>query len=118
MLADINPVRKYAMQGSDPKSRTTLGPFTGGVESFDDFFGSKWSRLAIPTVVEPEYQPDELCFNRVDIELFLDFRAASFCFNGSVTKGYRRAVVKALSRILIHGTANVLCIFFRLVFIK
>jgi hypothetical protein len=57
------------------------------IEPFGGFLDAKGPGLSVALSIEPEDEADELCLNGVDIESFLDLRAASFGFDDPVAEG-------------------------------
>ena len=61
--------------------------------------------------IEFKNQARGLDFDRIDVELFLNFRAALLRFDQPVAKGYFRPVPNSLARIFLHRPDDVLGVF-------
>ena len=88
------------------------------VEPACDGFDAHRAGRAVALAEQPEYQPDDFGFDRVDGEALLGFRAALFRGHDSVAIRGFRAVPEALPGVFLHGAQRVLGVFFRLVFVE
>ena len=82
----VAAIAQDLMDGTDPECRSPARAVAALIEPLGGLFDAEWPRLAVTFAVETEDKMNEFGFDRIDIELFLDFRAALLRFHQPVAK--------------------------------
>ncbi|MDA9432130.1 hypothetical protein XH88_10140 [Bradyrhizobium sp. CCBAU 51627] len=117
-LADIDWIGQDLVHRPHAKARAEPRSHAARVQGFGNLLDAKRPTRCFTVEVELEDQPHSLCFDRVDdealfcpVSTFLDVR-------DGVAEWHARAVVKALTSVLLHRSQHMLGVLAALIFVE
>lgn len=116
--AAIDRMSEQDVHGADRPGRPTARAIAMLIEPNSNGLDAHRSRSLVSFQEQPEHQPHNLGFHRVDGEPFLDAAATPFHLDGPVAERRPGAVPIPLPGVLLHGAQHVLGILLGLILVE